>query len=98
MAVFVKTKKRGRVNKKKNTAYLRIPRSHFVVVCKKKGALDSGWCRRWESNPQGHKARRILSPLRLPVSPLRPNNCGSLGKGPLIVNRIVQLGYALTLS
>ena len=29
------------------------------------------WCRRRESNSQGHAARWILSPLRLPVSPLR---------------------------
>ena len=28
-------------------------------------------CRRSESNRHGHEARRILSPLRLPVSPLR---------------------------
>jgi integrase len=31
----------------------------------------SMWCRRRESNSQGRKARRILSPLRLPISPLR---------------------------
>lgn|GEM_PF-4310049 len=33
----------------------------------------SSWCRRSESNRHGRKARRILSPLRLPVSPLRHN-------------------------
>jgi hypothetical protein len=30
-----------------------------------------GWCRRRESNSHGHKARGILSPVRLPISPLR---------------------------
>ena len=30
-----------------------------------------GWCREGESNPQGTKYRRILSPLRLPVPPSR---------------------------
>jgi hypothetical protein len=29
------------------------------------------WCREGESNPQGTKYRRILSPLRLPVPPSR---------------------------
>ena len=29
------------------------------------------WCRRRGSNPHGRKAHRILSPARLPVSPLR---------------------------
>ena len=36
---------------------------------KQKGNL---WCREGESNPQGTKYRRILSPLRLPVPPSRP--------------------------
>ena len=31
-----------------------------------------GWCREQESNLQGTKYRRILSPLRLPVPPSRP--------------------------
>ena len=31
------------------------------------------WCRRRDLNSQGHKARRILSPLRLPIPPLRQN-------------------------
>ena len=34
------------------------------------GAGNS-WCREGESNPQGTKYRRILSPLRLPVPPSR---------------------------
>jgi hypothetical protein len=29
------------------------------------------WCRRRESNSHGHKAHWILSPARLPISPLR---------------------------
>jgi hypothetical protein len=33
--------------------------------------IDSCWCREGESNPQGTKYRRILSPLRLPVPPSR---------------------------
>ena len=32
------------------------------------------WCREGESNPQGTKYRRILSPLRLPVPPSRPGH------------------------
>jgi hypothetical protein len=36
------------------------------------GFLDCNvWCREGESNPQGTKYRRILSPLRLPVPPSR---------------------------
>jgi hypothetical protein len=31
----------------------------------------NSWCREGESNPQGTKYRRILSPLRLPVPPSR---------------------------
>jgi hypothetical protein len=35
------------------------------------------WCREGELNPQGTKYRRILSPLRLPVPPSRPDQlCG----------------------
>ena len=33
--------------------------------------IDLCWCREGESNPQGTKYRRILSPLRLPVPPSR---------------------------
>jgi hypothetical protein len=33
--------------------------------------LRKSWCREGESNPQGTKYRRILSPLRLPVPPSR---------------------------
>ncbi len=33
--------------------------------------MGSTWCREGESNPQGTKYRRILSPLRLPVPPSR---------------------------
>jgi hypothetical protein len=33
--------------------------------------LELFWCREGESNPQGTKYRRILSPLRLPVPPSR---------------------------
>ena len=33
--------------------------------------IDFCWCREGESNPQGTKYRRILSPLRLPVPPSR---------------------------
>jgi hypothetical protein len=33
--------------------------------------LRGSWCREGESNPQGTKYRRILSPLRLPVPPSR---------------------------
>ena len=38
------------------------------------------WCREGESNPQGTKYRRILSPLRLPVPPSRLERyvCGTL--------------------
>jgi hypothetical protein len=36
--------------------------NHFIDLC---------WCREGESNPQGTKYRRILSPLRLPVPPSR---------------------------
>ena len=56
------------------------------------------WCRRSESNRHGRKARRILSPLRLPVSPLRQVT-KSLSDSVLlnikarrfIVNRIIAL-------
>ena len=34
-------------------------------------AIDIIWCRRRESNPHRRKARGILSPLRLPIPPLR---------------------------
>jgi hypothetical protein len=40
----------------------------LVALSKQKGIL---WCREGESNPQGTKYRRILSPLRLPVPPSR---------------------------
>src|SRR5579859_7526040 len=50
------------------------------------------WCREGESNPQGTKYRRILSPLRLPVPPSR---LGSLlrGRGFLIVRHALQFEY-----
>ena len=35
------------------------------------GEFAAIWCRRSESNRHGHEARWILSPVRLPVSPLR---------------------------
>jgi len=34
-------------------------------------SIRKRWCRRRESNPHGRKARGILSPLRIPVPPLR---------------------------
>ena len=40
----------------------------------KPGGMISGhksWCRRWDSNPHGSGSRGILSPLRLPIPPLR---------------------------
>ena len=42
--------------------------------------MGFGWCREGESNPQGTKYRRILSPLRLPVPPSRPGNHLIAGK------------------
>jgi len=35
------------------------------------------WCGRGDSNPHGHKAQRILSPLRLPIPP-RPLKTSSI--------------------
>jgi hypothetical protein len=43
-------------------------RRTLVALSKQKG---KEWCREGESNPQGTKYRRILSPLRLPVPPSR---------------------------
>ena len=34
----------------------------------------AGWCRRRESNPHSREDRGILSPVRLPVPPLRPRS------------------------
>ena len=36
-----------------------------------------GWCRSWDSNPDGAKHLGILSPVRLPVSPLRRRWAGT---------------------
>ena len=56
------------------------------------------WCRRSELNRHGRKARRILSPLRLPVSPLRQATKSlrdsvilSIKARRFIVNRIIAL-------
>ena len=50
-------------------------------------ALFNDWCRRSESNRHEREARRILSPLRLPISPLRLRECGSVRKGGFVVNQ-----------
>src|SRR6185312_866651 len=44
------------------------------------------WCREGESNPQGTKYRRILSPLRLPVPPSRLAEKSSLVDDLLVCN------------
>ena len=49
-----------------------LPQSHPVIEARKPLLfIDLRWCREGESNPQGTKYRRILSPLRLPVPPSR---------------------------
>ena len=53
----------------KNNSALPSP----TIVSRSKG-WGLGWCREGESNPQGTKYRRILSPLRLPVPPSRLEN------------------------
>ena len=40
-------------------------------ACNACSADTKSWCRGWDSNPQAAKRRRILSPLRLPISPPR---------------------------
>src|SRR5215469_4432098 len=52
------------------------------------------WCREGESNPQGTKYRRILSPLRLPVPPSRLGRI-HLGKAFLLygTHRRFEHGY-----
>jgi hypothetical protein len=37
----------------------------------RRAALGSAWCRRRGSNPHARKGRGILSPVRLPIPPLR---------------------------
>ena len=59
------------------------PQSHPVTEARKPLLfIDLCWCREGESNPQGTKYRRILSPLRLPVPPSRLGPCHYINCGP----------------
>ncbi len=88
----VKTlRRRGLVMEARHTKERSAQRSPEPQAWRNQEMYGFCWCRRSESNRHDRKGRRILSPLRLPVSPLRHGQGQSIGKGIFLVNRIVRL-------